>query len=286
LLYGEILPGGVDKLFDSAHLNVSTATRLVDLGCGLGKLVLQAFLQYPGLLEVYGVELCQSRFTEACNKFALLAKENPHFLTWSYLTSNTGVEEGTLVLLSGTANNLVRRTLILRKADLFNCGSLLETADIILCETDVPVYRRSELVRLLTTLQKGSRFLLYHPLSILPDVVVHSDEATIYTHTSQHANANANANTNTHTNRNKSLIHTNTRINTSINTSTNTITVQTHSNSNSSSNSNLHDEDGWLQSKRQKHVYEFTRILKQEESFISTSWSRNKGHAFDMWICG
>jgi hypothetical protein len=64
--YGELLPEGVTRMsllhvarkslfpfrFDAKHLDAAHATSLVDLGAGVGKLVLQAFLQFPNLQSV------------------------------------------------------------------------------------------------------------------------------------------------------------------------------------------------------------------------------------------
>ena len=82
LLYGEVLPSSVVKMLDRNHLDASSASVLYDLGSGTGKLALQgrkpqgcrclprlltlgvvaAFLMYPNLVDVVGVELCHSRF--------------------------------------------------------------------------------------------------------------------------------------------------------------------------------------------------------------------------------
>ena len=52
LLYGEVLPAGVSRMLDARHLDASKADTLYDLGSGLGKLVMQAFLQFPNLKKV------------------------------------------------------------------------------------------------------------------------------------------------------------------------------------------------------------------------------------------
>lgn len=62
LLYGEVLPRGLNKAFDKYHLDAGTATSLVDLGMGTGKVAIQAFLQYRNLSFVYGIELSAGRF--------------------------------------------------------------------------------------------------------------------------------------------------------------------------------------------------------------------------------
>ena len=65
LLYGECLPIGATKLFDADHLHARSATSLCDLGSGLGKLAIQAFLQFPNLTRVFGCELSSSRFSKS-----------------------------------------------------------------------------------------------------------------------------------------------------------------------------------------------------------------------------
>ena len=60
-LFGEVLPAGVSKMLDDEHLDAASARVMFDLGMGCGRLCLQAFLQYPNLSEVVGVELSSSR---------------------------------------------------------------------------------------------------------------------------------------------------------------------------------------------------------------------------------
>jgi hypothetical protein len=47
--YGELLPEGVDKMLDAQHLDGRNGAFLLDLGMGLGKLAIQAWLQFPNL---------------------------------------------------------------------------------------------------------------------------------------------------------------------------------------------------------------------------------------------
>lgn len=77
LLYGEVLPSGVDKMLDKEHLDAASATVLFDLGMGLGKCCMQAFLQYPNLAKVVGVELAYSRTEKGYAALGLLADMAP-----------------------------------------------------------------------------------------------------------------------------------------------------------------------------------------------------------------
>lgn len=62
LLYGELLPRGCNKAFSNNRLAVEYSTCLFDLGCGTGKVLLQAFLQFTNLQYVYGIELSSGRY--------------------------------------------------------------------------------------------------------------------------------------------------------------------------------------------------------------------------------
>lgn len=62
LLYGELLPRGVNKAMGPKHLNAAKASTIYDLGMGTGKVAMQVFLQFPNLSRVYGIELSQGRF--------------------------------------------------------------------------------------------------------------------------------------------------------------------------------------------------------------------------------
>ena len=78
LLYGELLPRGVNKALDSVHLNGRKAKVLYDLGMGTGKVAIQAFLQFRNLRYVYGVELSHGRYLMAEAAAIRLAMMQPH----------------------------------------------------------------------------------------------------------------------------------------------------------------------------------------------------------------
>ncbi len=62
---GEIHFAGVSRILDSQHLDAAAAgTRtLYDLGSGCGRLCVQAFLQFPNLERVVGVEVSLNQCT-------------------------------------------------------------------------------------------------------------------------------------------------------------------------------------------------------------------------------
>ena len=61
-MYGELLPRGVNRALDTKHLNAKAGSTLIDLGMGIGKVVLQVYLQHASLTRVYGIELSFARF--------------------------------------------------------------------------------------------------------------------------------------------------------------------------------------------------------------------------------
>eukprot|EP00927_Polykrikos_kofoidii_P078329 TRINITY_DN75163_c0_g1_i1.p1 TRINITY_DN75163_c0_g1~~TRINITY_DN75163_c0_g1_i1.p1 ORF type:complete len:314 (-),score=40.55 TRINITY_DN75163_c0_g1_i1:17-958(-) len=67
LVYGEIHPDGVTRLFGADGLNLPDrdAKCLFELGCGRGRVALQAFLQFSSLRTVVAVELVASRYSRA-----------------------------------------------------------------------------------------------------------------------------------------------------------------------------------------------------------------------------
>ena len=62
LLYGELLPRGVNKALGSDRLDACNASVLFDLGMGTGKVAIQSFVQFRNLTYVYGVELSEGRY--------------------------------------------------------------------------------------------------------------------------------------------------------------------------------------------------------------------------------
>jgi len=170
LLFGEILPSGVSKLLDKQHLDASTATTLVDLGCGMSKLILQSFLEYPNLNKVVGIELCRSRFLLGVNSLKILAAANPSIF-------NISVKDDFLELIMQSKNNSLR-ILRIYFGTLFNCKEALDS-DIVICQTNFPSKTQPELIKLLSSFKINTRILLYHTLRDLPGVIP-SGADTVY----------------------------------------------------------------------------------------------------------
>jgi hypothetical protein len=159
--FGEVLPSAARQIFDRQHLNAADATRLVDLGAGHARLALQAFLEFPNLQSVVAVEYSQSRFDHAKNMLEALAAANPILLRCDSCQERVQMY-------------LYDRLFELRRQDLWDCVCAFD-ADIVICETRIPESRRGELTVLLSKLKSGARFLLFHPLCILPNVQIDFD---------------------------------------------------------------------------------------------------------------
>eukprot|EP00638_Chattonella_subsalsa_P010550 CAMPEP_0117787184 /NCGR_PEP_ID=MMETSP0948-20121206/6252_1 /TAXON_ID=44440 /ORGANISM="Chattonella subsalsa, Strain CCMP2191" /LENGTH=405 /DNA_ID=CAMNT_0005616281 /DNA_START=171 /DNA_END=1385 /DNA_ORIENTATION=- len=151
LLYGELLPRGVNKALGPNYLNAAKAKVVYDLGMGLGKVAMQAFLQFPNLTRVYGVELSQARYLLATKALKELVRLCPDKF---FISSET---DGEFIQLKSIEGGRVLE---------FACGNffdtqLIETVDIVLFETDVAQDSYWDLSILMHKMKEGSRTLTY-----------------------------------------------------------------------------------------------------------------------------
>jgi len=163
LLYGELLPHGVTMCLDRAHLDAASARTLFDFGMGTGKLVLQAFLQYPSLKRVVGIEIAYSRYK--LGERALLS------ITTRYSTQFTLVswEKSERICIATTVGH---RTLEFRRGDLLQSADA-EHAEIAILQTDFQEHTHDALARLLQRLSRGARVLTYVNLRRIWDCSLH-----------------------------------------------------------------------------------------------------------------
>ncbi|CAN0171551.1 unnamed protein product [Ectocarpus sp. 6 AP-2014] len=188
LLYGELLPRGVNKAMGPRHLNAAKASTIYDLGMGTGKVAMQVFLQFPNLTRVYGIELSQARFElgEAA-LFALmelqpgayaikehipgqfisietLAQDQDHEQQQQQQQQPSLAEGGGWREGGAGWEHLCRgppgRTLEFACGNLFDVTDLAQ-ADLVLLETDVSSDVHPQLSRFLTGMRKGSHALTY-----------------------------------------------------------------------------------------------------------------------------
>jgi hypothetical protein len=85
LCFGEVLPDGVAKLLDADHLDAINARIMVDLGMGLGKLAMQAFVAYPNITKVVGLEYCGTRAKNGFAALRRLSKRSPPNVEWNII---------------------------------------------------------------------------------------------------------------------------------------------------------------------------------------------------------
>lgn len=160
LLYGEILAPGVTKLMNPLHLDARHASVLVDLGCGLGKLLLQTFLQFPNLKKCVGIELAHSRAVIACEATRNLARHMPkHFRVEQYLP-------GVMVRIRSVSSRFGKnRILELRKGNMWVCDSVKE-ADSIILHTELTKESIGNFKELLSNMKIGCRFVTYQNINL------------------------------------------------------------------------------------------------------------------------
>lgn len=159
LLYGELLPRGVNKALASDHLNALSAKVLFDLGMGTGKVAIQAFLQFRNLQYVYGIELSVGRYNvaeEAVLKMISLLGADSY---------DVDISAGQYIRVTEMATEGSSRCRVLHLC----CGNMLEVknireADIVMMETDVPSELHGEVCSLLNGMKEGSRALTYHDM--------------------------------------------------------------------------------------------------------------------------
>eukprot|EP00475_Leptophrys_vorax_P039614 TRINITY_DN7182_c0_g2_i1.p1 TRINITY_DN7182_c0_g2~~TRINITY_DN7182_c0_g2_i1.p1 ORF type:complete len:1432 (-),score=401.37 TRINITY_DN7182_c0_g2_i1:62-4357(-) len=162
LLFGELLVDGVSKCVDRLHMDAPRATSLCDLGMGLGKLAMQAWLMHKNLKYTLGVELARTRYAlgeEACLR---MVKKFPHEYK---LLFHEKMDPKRLRI---AIEDSLGRVLEFRKQDLFLVKDELEKgglcADIIITETHFPEATVIKLCKHLNGMKKGARLLTYENL--------------------------------------------------------------------------------------------------------------------------
>ena len=196
LLYGEVLPEGVSRMFDADHLDLMTARTVYDLGSGLGKLAMQAFLQFPHLDWVCGVELARSRSLkgfEAVRKLSKLrltaagaaamdvaansgasvcsgvveeGKDGSHVRLTETLQSAASSSSSYSKCLGRSRKAKKHRYLELRCADLFTVHDAFQ-ADVVICETKFPEEKYRDLAHFMSHMKPSVRVLTYEDLDVV-----------------------------------------------------------------------------------------------------------------------
>ena len=154
LLYGELLPEGLDKALDSDHLDASNAKIIYDLGMGTGKAVFQIFLSndYKNISKVIGVELSKARYRIAQRAGLRLVSE------YSDLYELESYEKDSHLKISSTHKS--KRCLILKCDNLLNTENIAK-ADIIICDTEFPKKLSEPLYDFFRNLSNKTRVMSY-----------------------------------------------------------------------------------------------------------------------------
>jgi hypothetical protein len=151
-LFGEFLATGVHRAFDKEHLDGSNAKVVYDFGMGLGKLLLQVYLQFPNIEKLVGVELSPSRYQlgrDGMNRFY-----HQHSGQYTFVKTE---EKITSIVDSAS------RLLEFREQNLFDAKEGLQ-ADIIILETHFPKEVWDRLTGFIANMKSGSRLLTYENL--------------------------------------------------------------------------------------------------------------------------
>lgn len=160
LLYGEVLPRGCNKLLDAEHLNAAGCRSLYDLGMGIGKFALQAFVQYPNLETVVGIELAYSRFVLGERAAMTLVNEWPNDYTLLSRVPNQRI-----IVASNHPTTGAQRTLEFRRGNLF-AATDCHDADIVIAQTNFPSETQIKLCRFLGCMKPTCKILTY--LNLIP----------------------------------------------------------------------------------------------------------------------
>lgn len=142
LLFGELLVSGTMRVFDLQHLDADTAKIVVDLGMGLGKLLIQLYLQHVGIKKLVGIELSSSRYEKGRNALK--------HMSFRIDDKDTAIK----------AVDKQDRVIEFYEGDLFTCHETFD-ADIVVLETHFPKTSWMKLCTFISNMKSGSRLLTY-----------------------------------------------------------------------------------------------------------------------------
>jgi SAM-dependent methyltransferase len=141
------------------HLEIGRAQRLLDIGAGFGRLCLQAFLEYPALQAVVGVEFSTARYQYGQKALLALYDRLNHKVSGTVEVRD--VAQPPRIRLTWTVQGTVRY-LELRRGDFLDVVDVVGQSDVVFCDVNVPQHRSFELFRLLETAPKGARLGTYN----------------------------------------------------------------------------------------------------------------------------
>jgi SAM-dependent methyltransferase len=147
LSYGELTPQALTKLGRRRFLDLRNCSVLFDLGCGVGKLTVQAFAQFDNIKKVVGIEFSRRRF----EKGVIALKTN----VVDELKMQE-LEHSKTTYLACRGN----RTIELRHGDALSTQDI-EDADVVLLMVNIREDHKARAQSLLKRLKKNARFISY-----------------------------------------------------------------------------------------------------------------------------
>eukprot|EP00948_MAST-09A_sp_MAST-9A-sp1_P002060 g2060.t1 len=154
LLYGEVLPIGLDTIMDKIHFDGPTCKVFTDLGMGTGKLVIQAFIQFPTIQRAVGFEISQSRFAIAEEAVLRLVE---YFGDYFYLDKEKYIQGRTVVIKDRNGRSLEMYTTSM----FLMCDISLYKSDVIILQTNIMPNSYYSLLRMITFFKRGAKILSY-----------------------------------------------------------------------------------------------------------------------------
>lgn len=158
LLFGELAPMGVTKMFDQEHLRAGSCKTLYDLGMGCGKLILQAFEQFPTLEHVVGVELSESRYGLALKNFNSFVRATSNVKIDKTKTNKRRMVINATHTMKDGSEKI--REMEIEKGNMWARTDAFE-ADIVVMETQIPGSSHQTLCNFLHGMKSGARLLTY-----------------------------------------------------------------------------------------------------------------------------
>jgi hypothetical protein len=159
--FGEILPDGVRQLLAIKEMKTAKARHFLDLGCGNGRMILQAFLENPHM-NVSGIELHPGRFWKGYHALQHLCELNPGVFKIINFDSKT-VGKRYITVESIVYGNLLSIGEGNFLDDLYL--PLISKSDIVFVEVELgSVTARQQLFIRLLQMKADATFLLYEPM--------------------------------------------------------------------------------------------------------------------------
>ena len=161
-MFGEITDAGLVALMSKDRLDGGRARVLYDLGSGRGRAAMHAFLTFPKLVHVVGIELSDTR--AAISETAITKLHNLFCAKFGPNATHFETVDNTLGKVS-CLTTINERVLEFAHGNILDVrGEHLARADIILLQTNIPQECRGGVKALLEYACLGCRLLTYNDM--------------------------------------------------------------------------------------------------------------------------